>query len=212
MAFNLDDIFKDLFGPESDKKDKTIPDFEDVLNFDNSFNNRDIYLGEIEDGTGASVNSVIRFWNRYDDAKGIPVEDRKPIKIYINSPGGLVDETMLMYDTIKASKTPVWGIVTASAFSGGFFTLLACDRRIGYKNSSYLYHEGSTGNGGTSSQFNNYADFYKNVILARLKKIVLDNTKYSEEEYEKMKKEDIWLSAEEALEHGVIDEITEDLI
>lgn len=190
--------------------------FKDECNFDNVINysnilNRSIFLDDIEEGVGGAVDAFIRFYNQEDDAKDIPVEERKPIKIYINSPGGLLTETFMMIDAIKMSKTPVWGIVTGTAYSGGFFTLIACHKRFGYKHSSYLYHEGATGNSGTAAQFENYAAFYKKE-LGKLKDLVLENTNITEEEYATIKKDDIWYDAEEAIEKGIIDEITEKLI
>lgn len=190
--------------------------FKDECNFDNVINysnilNRSIFLDDIEEGVGGAVDAFIRFYNKEDDAKNIPIKERKPIKIYINSPGGLLTETFMMIDAIKMSKTPVWGIVTGTAYSGGFFTLIACHKRFGYKHSSYLYHEGATGNSGTAAQFENYAAFYKKE-LGKLKDLVLENTNITEEEYATIKKDDIWYDAEEAIEKGIIDEITEKLI
>lgn len=184
--------------------------FDNVLNY-NNIRNRGIFLDDIEEGVGGAVDTLIRFYNQEDDAKDIPIEERKPIKIYINSPGGLLTETFIMIDAIKMSKTPVWGIVTGTAYSGGFFTLIACHKRFGYKHSSYLYHEGATGNSGTAAQFENYAAFYKKE-LGKLKDLVLENTNITEEEYATIKKDDIWYDAEEAIEKGIIDEITEKLI
>jgi len=201
----MTDVFKKYF---EGKDDYSIPEFDDVLNYDSAMD-RNMYLGEIVEGTGVAIDTVIRFWNRMDDENNIPVEERKPIKLYIDSPGGDIVETMTMYDAIKNSKTPVWGIVTGGAYSGGFFTLLACHKRIGYKHSSYLYHEGSAVYGGTANNFNNFSDFYKNTTLKHLKEITLGNTHFTEEEYADMRKDDVWLDADKALEKGVIDEITE---
>lgn len=184
--------------------------FDNVLNY-NNIRNRSIFLEDIEEGVGAAVDAFIRFYNQEDEDNNIPIEERKPIKIYINSPGGYLSETFMMIDSIKMSKTPVWGIVTGVAYSGGFFTLLACHKRFGYKHSSYLYHEGSTENKGTAAQFENYATFYKK-SLNKLKEIVLTNTNITEEEYDTIKKDDIWYDAEEAIEKGIIDEIITELI
>lgn len=190
--------------------------YRDDYNIDNVFHyyntrNRNLYLEDIDEGTGSAIASMIQLYNRIDDEENIPVEDREPIKIYINSPGGLLTETFIMIDTIKMSKTPVWGIVTGTSYSGGFFSLLACHKRIGYPHSSYLYHEGSTGTSGSSGQFENYAAFYKRE-LKKLKTITLDNTKISEELYDEKKREDWWMDAEEALELGIIDEIATELV
>lgn len=182
--------------------------FDDFLNL-NSALNREILIGEIVDGLGVSVESYIRYWNKQDE--GIPREDRKPIKIYIDSLGGMLTDSMTIIDAIKMSKTPVIGICTGCAYSGGFFIFISCDQRIAYPHSSYLFHEGATSTGGTSGQFQNYAAFYKKQ-LDQLKDIVLDNTDITEDEYRDIKKDDIWYDAKEALEKGIADVIAEDFV
>lgn len=182
--------------------------FDDFLNL-NSALNREILIGEIVDGLGVSVESYIRYWNKQDE--GIPRENRKPIKIYIDSLGGMLTDSMTIIDAIKMSKTPVIGICTGCAYSGGFFIFISCDQRIAYPHSSYLFHEGATSTGGTSGQFQNYAAFYKKQ-LDQLKDIVLDNTDITEDEYRDIKKDDIWYDAKEALEKGIADMIAEDFV
>ena len=182
--------------------------FDDFLNL-NSALNREILIGEIVDGLGVSVESYIRYWNKQDE--GIPREDRKPIKIYIDSLGGMLTDSLTIIDAIKMSKTPVIGICTGCAYSGGFFIFISCDQRIAYPHSSYLFHEGATSTGGTSGQFQNYAAFYKKQ-LDQLKDIVLDNTDISEDEYRDIKKDDIWYDAKEALEKGIADIIAEEFV
>lgn len=189
---------------------------EDIKSFDDfvsikSAINREIMIGEIEDGMGKYVDAYIRFWNRQDDRNNIPIEDREPIKLYIDSCGGLLTDTFSIIDSVGMSKTPVIGICTGTAYSGGFFILISCDKRIAYSHASFLFHEGATQNGGTSGQFENYTAFYKKQ-LKQLKQLVLDYTKISEEEYEKIKREDIWYDTVEALEKGIIDEIAEEYV
>jgi len=185
-----------------------IKNFDDVINISGSVN-RELLIGEITDGLGASVDAYIRYWNQQD--RDIPAEDRKPIKLYIDSCGGSLSDTFTIIDSIKLSMTPVIGICTGAAYSGGFFILIACDKRIGYPHSTYLFHEGATGNQGTSGQFENYTAFYKK-LLEKLKKHVIENTAIDEDEYKIIKREDIWYDAEEALEKKIIDEITGEFI
>lgn len=186
-----------------------IKSFEDVLNLDGALN-REIYLRDIEEGTGINIEGFIRFWNDYDRKKNIPVENRKPIKLYIDSNGGLLDDTLTIIDAIKMSVTPVWTINLGKAYSGGFFTFIAGTKRIAYPHASFLFHEGSTGTSGTSGQFENYTAFYKKQ-LEQIKDHVLECTSLSEEEYTKIRKEDIWYTAQEALEKGIVDEIARSL-
>lgn len=187
---------------------------EDIKNFDNLVDldcaaRREISIGEITDGLGDIVDAYIRYWNRQD--KDLAPEARKPIKLYINSCGGFLTDTMTIIDSVKMSKTPVIGICTGTAYSGGFFIFISCDERYAYPHASFLFHEGATSNGGTSGQFQNYAAFYKKQ-LDQLKDIVISNTKITEEEYKEIRKDDIWYDVEGAIEKGIVDEVMEEFV
>ena len=183
--------------------------FEDIVEVDAVANDRNIYLADIDSGVGSTVDSVIRFWNRQDG--DTPVEDRKPIKIYIDSMGGSLVDAFSIIDSIKMSKTPVYTIVTGTAYSAGFFIAIAGDKRFAYPLASFMYHEGSASNGGTASQFRNFADFYDTQLL-QLKNHVLNCTNIDEAKYKEIKKDDIWMTATDALEIQAIDEIVGEFV
>lgn len=178
--------------------------FEDIVDLDSAANDRNIYLGDIDIGIGSSVDAMIRFWNRKD--KNILPERRQPIKIFIDSNGGSLMDAFTIINSIQMSETPVHTIVTGTAYSAGFFICIAGHKRYAYPLASFLYHEGSASNGGTAGQFRNFADFYEKQ-LEQLKNHVLKCTNIDEEKYKEIKKDDIWLTAEEALEIGAIDGI-----
>ena len=204
--FDLDE----LFGHMKKNVTKDIKTFEDLMNLDGAIR-REIYVYAIEDGLGSSIDGQIRFWNTYDNEHNIPVEERKPIKIYIDSCGGSLADTLTIVDAIKMSKTPIYTIATGCAYSGGFFIFISGHKRIAYPHATFLFHEGSTSNGGTSSQFENYTAFYKKILL-QLQEIVLNNTDISEEEYKEIHKEDIWYDTKDGIEKGFVDEIAEDFV
>ena len=184
--------------------------FDQIVDFIHC-SNRIMYLGDITEGVGSAMDSMIRFWNYEDNKNNIPIEERQPIKIYIDSNGGSLVDTFTMIDSISMSKTPVYTICTGSAYSGGFFTFIAGHKRFAYPLSSFLYHEGSTGNAGDAGKFRNFAAFYEKV-LKQLKDITIKYTKITEEEYEKHIKDDWWFTADEALKYGICDEISKELI
>lgn len=203
---DLQDLLNTLGG--NVKED--IATFDDIVNLDGAVN-REIYLGSIVDGTGTTIDGYIRFWNAQDEKAGIPVEERKPIKIYIDSNGGCLVDTFTMIDSISLSKTPVWTICSGAAYSGGFFTFIAGHKRIAYPTASFMFHEGSTGNMADAGKFRNYADFYYKQ-LDKLKDITIKYSSISDEEYEKHKKDDWWFTADEGVEHGFVDEIATSLL
>ena len=184
--------------------------FEDILNLDNSLD-RHLYVTDIESGIGSTIDSMIRFWNRRDEEEGLNIEERKPIKIYIDSCGGSLTDAFTIIDSIRMSKTPVITIATGCAYSAGFFIFISGHKRIAYPHASFLYHEGSATNGGTAGQFRNFADFY-DIQLTQLKQIVLDYTDIDEDEYNKHKKDDWWMTAEDAINYGIADKIAEEFI
>ena len=192
------------------KADKDQYDFGDITDLSNALN-RQLNVGEIDGNVGDAIDSYIRFFNRQDEQDGIPVEERVPIKIYIDSPGGDLIATFTMINSIRMSKTPVWTINIGAAYSGGFFTFIAGHKRFAYPLASFLFHEGSTGTSGDAGKFRNFADFYKKE-LDNLKKVVLEYTDITEEDYEKHINDDWWFTAEEALKYGICDEITKELI
>lgn len=207
MDFNVDDFLNMLVPDENTSNDR---DFSDIVNLESCLN-REVCLGDIEEGVGSAIVAYINFWNRYDDEHNIPIEERKPIKLYVHSYGGSLIETMMMIDAIKLSRTPVIGIAQGAVYSGGFFTFITCHKRIAYPHASFLYHEGATANGGTAAQFENYTSFYRKQ-LNQLRDIVLEHTNITAEEYETIKKDDVWYLADEAIEAGIVDEITKEII
>lgn len=204
-GFGANDAIKNLY------KTADVRSIDKAIDFSNIVDKRIVYVGGIEDDTGASIEAMIRFWNDYDDQNNIAIEDRQPIKVYIDSPGGCLTSAFTAIDAIIMSKTPVWTINIGTAYSGGFYILLVGHKRFAYPLSSCLYHEGSANMGGDANKFQNFADFYK-VQRKMLKELVLEHTRIPEKEYDSHIKDDWWLTSKEALELGVIDEITKDFI
>lgn len=185
-------------------------DFCDIIDLSNGLN-RNIVLTDIDASIGDSVNSYIQFFNRIDQEKKIDANKRTPIKIYIDSNGGNLEACFTIIDAITMSKTPVWTINIGKAYSAGFFIFITGHKRFAYPNSSFLFHEGSTGIYQDANKFKNYADFYKQQ-LERLRAITLKHTQIEPEEYDKHVKDDWWFNVDEALKYGVTDKISYKLI
>lgn len=187
-------------------QDKCFDSFEDAVNFSSQIN-REIYIAGVDDEMSCGVEAMIRFWNRCDEQEGIPVSERKPIKIYVDSWGGELIAAFTIINAIELSKTPVWTIAVGAAYSAGFFIYITGHKRFAYNYASFLFHEGSTGSTSVDAhKFRNYADFYT-VQLNQLKEHTLRYTKLTEEDYRRVQKDDYWLTAEQAIEKGIVDEI-----
>lgn len=206
--FNVNEFLQRLL---NEKNDKLFSNFPDMLSMSTSLH-REIQIADIDEDVGEAVETLIRFWNTVDEENNTPIEERQPIKIYIDSNGGSLHATFTMIDAIVMSKTPVWTINIGTAFSGGFFTFIVGHKRIAYPHSSFLYHEGSTAGGHQDAgKFRNYASFYDK-LLDQIKEITLKYTKITEEEYDKHIKDDWWILADEALELGICDEIATEFV
>ena len=128
-----------------------------------------------------------------------PPEDRQPIKIFINSDGGDLPATLSIIDLIQMSETPVWTINIGKAYSGGFFVCIAGSQKIRLILHQLIYSMKVVDKmAATHINIFKVPTFYKKE-LELLKKIVLKHTNISEEEYQEIKKDDLWLLADEAL-------------
>lgn len=182
---------------------------DDVLDRQ-QFIERKLYIEAIDGELAQYVLERIQFWNSEDAFDQTPVEERIPIQVYINSPGGELVSTLQIVDAIRNSKTPVYTIATGSAYSGGFFICIAGHKRMAYPNASFLFHEGSTVIAGNADRVDQNHKFYV-YQRKQLKNLVLNTTKISKKLYEEQKDRDWWFDVKKALELGVIDETCNDV-
>lgn len=158
--------------------------------------------------TATIVESIMRF-NR--DDIGLPVEKRKPIFLYINSPGGSVTEGFALVDVIRGSITPVYTVNVGQWSSMAFLIGIAGKKRFSLRSSTFLLHDGSSYIGGSSNKVFDQAKFAERFEQEKAKKHVLECSHLTAEEYE-MKSRIEWnMLAEEAKDYGFIDEIVTDI-
>lgn len=172
--------------------------------------NRELHLNYVisnEIETAEYIVTSIAKWNRADEENGIPIEKRKPIKIYINSFGGEIHEGYSIVDAIEMSKTPVWTINIGVCMSMAFHIFIAGDKRFAFPNAVFLHHDGSDGVADSSSKFQDHAEFLKKFNKDVLKKQVLRCTKISEEVFKKYERVEWYMMPKEAKKYGVLDYI-----
>lgn len=155
---------------------------------------------DIETISGAIHN--IYQYNRED--ADIPVEERKPILLYVASNGGSVDAGFALIDAIQTSKTPVYTINTGYWYSMGFLIGLAGKKRFAMPNATFLMHDGSNFIWTSGSKAQDQADFNRRVE-ARVKQYILDHSSLTSKEYDKKQRVEWYLFADEAKEKGFID-------
>ena len=143
-------------------------------------------------------------WNKED--LNLPVDARKPIKVYISSPGGNVFDGNILSDVIEASKTPIIGIAMDLVASAAFHVYISCHERISYKNSAFLLHDGEIAIENSRKKAKDTMEFL-NEGSEREKQHVLNHTKITEEFYDSIYESEFWLYATKAKEFGIVDKI-----
>ena len=184
-----------------------LPD-PNLRNFYRDETDRIFWVDEQIDASLLDLVKMIIKCNKED--KDVPVEDRKPIKGFIDSPGGDVCALWTTIQTIKISKTPVYTINYCTAYSAAADLLASGHKRYALPGTSVMVHSGSCMYGGTVEQ----AESMKNHFDKLGKKITdyfLEHTKVSPKTFKKKAPNDWYFDEDEALENGIIDEIVTDL-
>lgn len=132
----------------------------------------------------------------------------KDIQIYINSPGGSVSAGLAIFDTMQYVKPQVSTICMGMAASMGAFLLAAGEKgkRFALPNSKIMIHQPL---GGTQGQAEDIRIHAENIIKTRqqLNDILAERTGQSLERISKDTDRDYYMTAEEAKEYGLIDEV-----
>ena len=138
----------------------------------------------------------------------LEAENDEPIKVFIDSPGGDVDSAYAIFDMIRFVKPKVIMIAMGLAASAGALILLAGEKenRFGFPNSHYLIHQPLSGVRGVATEIEIHA---KEIEKTRQKinALIAKETGKSLQQVEKDTDRDYWLSAEEALDYGLISKI-----
>ena len=135
-------------------------------------------------------------------------DPEKEIKVFINSPGGDADAGFAIYDMMKFIKPKIKNICAGVAASAAVIILLGADkeRRVSLPNSRILIHQPSTGVHGTASDIQIEAS---EILKCREKinRMISEETNREFEKVENDTKRNYWMSAEEAVEYGLISKI-----
>ena len=136
-------------------------------------------------------------------------DPQKDVQLYINSPGGVLTSALAIYDTMQYIKCPVSTVCVGSAASGGAVLLAAGTKgkRYSLPNSQILLHQVAIS--GVSGEAVEVEIAAKQILKLKEKvnKILSKHTGQPLERIEKDTDRDFYLSAEEAKEYGIIDEV-----
>lgn len=162
---------------------------------------RIIFLnGEVNDTVSALVCAQLLFLEAENP--------RKPIQLYINSPGGVVTSGFAMYDTMRHFRAPVHTLCMGTARSMGSFLLMAGEpgQRAALPNASILIHQPLGGYQGQASDILIHAEETRRV-KDRMTRLYAEHCGRSFEAFENAMDRDRFMTAEEALDWGLIDRV-----
>lgn len=165
---------------------------------------RIIFLGEeVNDASASVIIAQLLFLEAEDPDKDI--------HLYINSPGGSVTAGFAIYDTMQYIKCDVSTICVGLAASFGAFLLAggAPGKRFALPNSQIMIHQPAIGGDGVQGQATDIKIMSDNIVKTKqkLNEILAKNTGRTVEEIYIDTERDNFMSAEEAMNYGIIDSI-----
>ena len=172
------------------------------------YNDRKIYITcDIDESLFDVVRQIMNY-NKED--KGLPIEERKKIFVYIYSYGGDLTAAYSLINTIMCSQTPVVTVNLGNAMSAGALIFLAGSERYTHKFGTVLLHSGSGSVGGTFDQANDQMENYKKLV-GIMKDYVIERTNIDNKLYAKNAKKDWYITADECVKLGIATKIIDNL-
>jgi len=169
--------------------------------FSRLLKDRIIFLGEeVNDNIANIIVAQLLFLESIDS--------KKDISIYINSPGGSVSAGLAIYDTMHYIKCDISTICIGMAASMGSFLLAGGTKgkRFALPNAEIMIHQPAGGAKGPASDIKIAAEYILN-NKRRLNQLLADNTGKSIDDIERDTDRDNFMSAKEAKDYGLIDEV-----
>ena len=135
----------------------------------------------------------------------------EPVHLYINSEGGGVFPSLYICNIIDNYKKPLYIHILGYALSMGFNLAIAGRNNPNvhkdcYPFTIFMMHAGSLTINGTAAQTKSFMKF-NDKLENEVKQYTLSHTLIDEETYDKFNDDDFWLTAQDALEYGIVDEI-----
>lgn len=184
-----------------------LPD-DSLLNFYEGLEERVFWINDEINIYSLNLIHYIIKWNRED--KDLPIEQRKPIKLFFFSPGGDIDANYAIIDTIKLSKTPIIGVNIGQCASAAAFIFLSCHQRYMLSHSYFLFHQGSGQLTGSFGEIYAHMEDYQ-AQVEELVNFMAAHTKYTAEEIAKKIVSEWYIRKDEAIEKGVCQKVIDNI-
>lgn len=158
--------------------------------------------GPVEDGLAALITAQLLFLESENP--------KKEISMYINSPGGYVSSGLAIYDTMQYIRCPVATACIGQAASMGSLLLAAGEKgmRTALPNARVMVHQPSGGYRGVATDIERHAEEIID-LKRRLNNIYVKHTGQKYDAVERKLDRDSFMSAEEAVEFGIVDTVFE---
>lgn len=168
--------------------------------------NRRIFL--YDDISSETIDHVVYHVLRYNRLdKDIPIDERKPIILYINSPGGSVTDGFAIIDCLLLSKTPIYTVNIATCYSMGFLIFLAGSKRFALPSSTYLCHDGGNFAYDSTAKLKDRMEFELGAMEEHTKEYVISRTNISSDLYDVNYRKEWYFYPDEAKKYGVVTDI-----
>lgn len=181
----------------------------DLVEYYNDVEKREMWINYEIDDSLFDLTKKIYQYNKEDI--GIPVEQRRPIYVYVFSYGGEVENCLAFISAILASKTPVITVNCGVAMSCGALIFMAGHKRYMTKFGTVLIHSGSSSGG--SGTYEQSVAFQKNytVTVDKTRKFILERTNIDPKVYNKHKSEEWFIYAEDCIKYGIATDLIENI-
>lgn len=135
-------------------------------------------------------------------------DDKAPISVFINSPGGEIDNGLLIYDCLVGSKAPIRTFCSGCAYSMGAVLFICGQERFMFPHSKLMLHEPLLGGkiGGNASSIKSISESLLET-KTMMNRLLAFHTGKTEAEMDELTSFDHYFSAEEAVEMGLADGI-----
>lgn len=160
---------------------------------------REIFLfNSIDNKASESIYCQIRGMNYLDS--------KTPIKLYINSSGGVITDGLAILDCIQGSKAPIYTIITGEAASMAGLISIVGKKRFMTKNAVWMMHSSSTAIGDYIQRVQDRTTYIFK-LEERMNHIIKKHTKIRKKQMRQIENSELWVFATEAKKYGIVDRI-----
>ena len=167
---------------------------------------------DVCDDNSTQISSLVHTIFQYNrEDRGVPIAERRPIMLYINSPGGELTEGFSLVAAIKLSQTPIYTVNIGMWCSMAFLIGITGSKRYTLPFMTFLMHEASGFSFGKISNMEDKIKFDRKFSDTVVKPLVLEHSCMTDREYDLVVKNELYLLPDDALKYGFVDEIVTDI-